>query len=183
MDRSTSAVYVRIRKGFTRRLLLSILLLLISAPRLLGEPGNEAISPTAALLREWIVATRDAALESGTEPIPAEVRSALANFFPDEILDKVRWQQASKDAFAFSAIFYVGHAPAITLDYVVVFESAETGAADPKLWAHELVHVMQFRRWGIGGFAQRYVEDYAKVEEEAAEMRWQWMKKTGRVPG
>jgi hypothetical protein len=35
------------------------------------------------------------------------------------------------------------------------------------LWAHELAHVQQYRKWGIDGFARRYIQDYLAVEQEA----------------
>lgn len=140
------------------------------------------LSPTAAMLSEWIVASRDTALASGTQVIPEAVREALAGFVPDAILDKVRWQQVPESAVTLQTLFYLGHTPAITLDYVIVFESGSDAAADPKLWAHELLHVIQYERWGVAGFAQRYVDNYSAVEQEAWEFRWQWMKRTGRVP-
>jgi hypothetical protein len=75
-----------------------------------------------------------------------------------------------------------GHVPAITLDDVVVFQERRTALEDPKLWAHELKHVMQFAEWGVGGFASRYLSDYQAVEDEAAEFRWQFMKARGLTP-
>ena len=74
--------------------------------------------------------------------------------------------------------FRLGYAPAITLDHVVVFESRAVAVNDPSLWVHELKHVMQYRDWGIEEFAARYLEDYAAVEREAAEYRWEWVKRT-----
>jgi hypothetical protein len=41
---------------------------------------------------------------------------------------------------------------------------------------------MQYRDWGVDGFAARYLADYEAVEHDAAEFRWQWMRATGRVP-
>ena len=47
--------------------------------------------------------------------------------------------------------------------------SSRTGwrETDLKTWAHELTHVMQYQRWGVEGFAERYVRDSAEVEQEA----------------
>jgi len=48
---------------------------------------------------------------------------------------------------------------AITLGPVIVFRS---GVAErPYLLNHELVHVRQWRRYGVAGFALRYVGGYA----------------------
>jgi hypothetical protein len=79
-------------------------------------------------------------------------------------------------------VFAFGDVPAVTLDYVIVFSDEKAALADPKLWAHELKHVMQFAEWGVAGFAMRYLRDYEGVEGEAAEYRWQFMKLKGLVP-
>jgi hypothetical protein len=72
--------------------------------------------------------------------------------------------------------------PAVTLDDVIVFQERSAALEDPKLWAHELKHVMQFAEWGVDGFALRYLNDYEAVEHEAAEFRWQFMKERGLIP-
>ena len=60
-----------------------------------------------------------------------------------------------------------GDAAAITLIDVVLFRSDWDGRHDLKLWAHEMTHVEQYRRWGVDGFAGRYVADSGAVEREA----------------
>ena len=75
-----------------------------------------------------------------------------------------------------------GHASAVTLDDVIVFEEGNTAVEDPRFWAHELKHVMQFEEWGLQGFATRYLSDYNAVENEATEFRWQFMKQAGLIP-
>ena len=75
-----------------------------------------------------------------------------------------------------------GHASAVTLVDVIVFEEGSTALEDPKFWAHELKHVMQFEQWGVDGFAMRYLSDYAAVETEANDFRWQFMKQAGLIP-
>jgi hypothetical protein len=135
----------------------------------------------APALGQWIVIERDAALGRGVEPIPPEVREVLAGFVEEEVLDVARWRVDDSAMSMYPAFFRLGGTPAVTLDYVVIFDSAEHGA-DPSLWAHELYHVGQYQEWGIDGFAARYLADYEAVEHDAAEFRWQWMKATGRVP-
>jgi hypothetical protein len=135
----------------------------------------------APALSQWIVIERDAAKERGVEPIPPDVREVLEGFVAEEILDVARWRIDDSAASMYPAFFRFGGTPAVTLDYVVIFDSAEH-AADPSLWAHELYHVGQYRDWGIDGFAERYLTDYEAVEHDAADFRWQWMKATGRVP-
>ena len=147
----------------------------------LGPLVADAIAP---LMAEWIVASRDAAVAAGVEPIPHQVRVALQGYVPDAVLDLVRWRESGGDAFTLqqSAIHF-GDVPAMTLDHVIVFKSRDDALADPKLWAHEIKHVMQFAEWGVRGFATRYLEDYEAVEFEAAEFRWQFMKQAGLIPG
>jgi hypothetical protein len=135
----------------------------------------------ARVLSQWILIERNAAVERGVDAIPPEVREALAGFVAGEILDVARWR-VDADALSFyPALFSFGATPAVTLDYVVIFASDEH-ARDATLWAHEIYHVGQYRDWGIDGFAGRYLADYEAVEHDAAEFRWQWMKKTGRIP-
>ena len=80
------------------------------------------------------------------------------------------------------SVIRFGHVPAMTLDDVIVFQDRRAALEDPKLWAHELKHVMQFAEWGVAGFATRYLRDYEAVESEAAEFRWQFMKSAGLIP-
>ncbi len=151
-----------------------------STPERSAALGMDALSP---LLAHWIESSRDAALAAGVEPLPASVHRALEGYVPEAILDRVRWTVSSGPETSLQRnLFRFGDAPAVTLDYVVVFVDRNDASQDPKLWAHELKHVMQFAEWGVDGFAARYLRDYQAVESEAAEFRWQWMKQTGRVP-
>ncbi|HEY7672527.1 MAG TPA: DUF4157 domain-containing protein [Gammaproteobacteria bacterium] len=146
--------------------------------------SSAAFSQTELLapaLSQWIVSERDAAVARGVEPIPPDVRKVLTGYVAEGILEVARWRVDDTASSGYPAFFRMGAAPAVTLDYVVVFDSAEH-AADPTLWAHELYHVRQYRDWGLAGFAERYLADYEAVEHDAAEFRWQWMKATGRVP-
>lgn len=146
----------------------------------------EALDPTARrwLLPAfvgWIEALRDAAIARGVEEIPPAIRRALTGFVPLEILDETRWRIDDDALSTQHALFQMAETPAMTLDHVVVFANA-TDATDPALWAHELFHVMQYREWGVEGFAERYLANYGAVEFDAAEFRWAWMKANGRVP-
>lgn len=147
-----------------------------------------SLTPTMAaafapLLASWIVESRDVAVAQGVEPMPAEVRHALAGYVPEAILDRVRWRAGDSGSLTLQRnIFQFGEAPAMVLDHVVVFADAANGPKDAKLWAHEIKHVMQFAEWGVSEFALRYLRDYAAVEHDAAEFRWQWMKAEGLTP-
>jgi hypothetical protein len=146
-----------------------------------------AVSPLmleylAPLLAGWITSERDAATARGVEPIPAPIRAALAGYVPKPILDRVRWREGASELSLPQNVIRFGHVPAVTLDDVVVFQERRAALEDPKLWAHELKHVMQFEEWGVDGFATRYLSDYEAVESEAAEFRWEFMRRNGLIP-
>ncbi len=148
---------------------------------------SPAVSPLmleylAPLLAGWIAAERDAAKTRGVEPIPAPIRAALAGYVPEPILDSVRWREGASELSLPQNVIRFGHVPAVTLDDVIVFQERRAALDDPKLWAHELKHVMQFAEWGVDGFATRYIGDYEAVEREAAEFRWEFMKQKGLIP-
>jgi hypothetical protein len=141
------------------------------------------VESLAPWLASWIASSRDAAKAQGVEPIPPAIRKALAGYVPDDILDRVRWREGAAELSLPQNVIRFGEVPAITLDDVVVFQDRRAALEDPKLWAHELKHVMQYAEWGIDGFATRYLSDYWAVENEAWEFRWQFMQKAGLVPG
>jgi hypothetical protein len=136
----------------------------------------------APLLAEWIVSSRDAAIGAGVQPIPANVRGALHGYVPEQTLDRVRWREGGDELSLQQNVIRFGDVPAMTLDHVIVFRDGQEALSDPKLWAHEIKHVMQFAEWGVDGFAARYLQDYEAVEFEAAEFRWQFMKQAGLIP-
>jgi hypothetical protein len=141
---------------------------------------TSALTP---LVVRWIESSRDAALEHGVEKIPKSIRAPLEGYVPDAILDRVRWCIGCGGDLSLQAnAFLFKDAEAITLDYVIVFANEDEARNDPKLWAHELRHVMQFQEWGIEGFVTRYLADSIAVEDVATEYRWQFMKLRGLVP-
>jgi hypothetical protein len=140
------------------------------------------VESLAPLFASSLVAARDAARAEGVEPIPAAIRSALTGYVPEQTLGRVRWRVGGSELSLPQNVIRFGHADAMTLDDVIVFAERRAALEDPKLWAHELKHVMQFAEWGVGGFATRYLQDYEAVEFEAEEFRWQFMKQAGLVP-
>jgi hypothetical protein len=141
-----------------------------------------AVESLAPLLAVWISSARDAAKAQGVEPIPPSIRSALTGYVPEAILDRVRWREGGSELSLPQNVIRFGDVPAMTLADVIVFQERRAALEDPKLWAHELKHVMQFAEWGVQGFATRYLSDYEAVEFEAAEFRWQFMKQAGLIP-
>jgi Domain of unknown function (DUF4157) len=140
------------------------------------------VQSLAPLLAGSIVSARDTARAEGVELMPPAIRTALTGYVPEEILARVRWRAGGDVLSLPPYIIQFGDVPAMTLDDIIVFEDRGTALTDPKLWAHELKHVMQFAEWGIDGFATRYLTDYEAVEAEAAEFRWQFMRQAGLVP-
>ena len=150
-----------------------------SAPQPLSPLIVETLAP---LLASWIASERDAAKVQGVEPIPAPIRAALAGYVPQTILDRVRWREGASELSMPQNVIRFGDVPAVTLDDVIVFQERRAALEDPKLWAHELKHVMQFAEWGIDGFATRYLSDSGAVEQEAWDYRWEFMKQAGLIP-
>jgi hypothetical protein len=143
--------------------------------------SSSLMTALAPLLVRFIESSRDSALEQGVEKIPKSIRASLEGYVPKATLDRVRWRAGGGDLLSQSA-FFLKDAQAITLDYVVVFNDENEARNDPKLWAHELRHVMQFEEWGVEGFATRYLADSTALEDVASEYRWQFMKLRGLVP-
>ena len=111
--------------------------------------------------------TRDRAWSAGVRPAPANVVKALSPYFSAATLNQVRWRtpmaQPSMSGLLVHWYFREG---AVTLSDVILFSDAGL-AQDPGCWAHELTHVEQYRRYGVDGFARRYVNDWESLEREA----------------
>jgi hypothetical protein len=94
----------------------------------------------------------------------------LLGYFPPALLQRCRFATGISRTLTMPALaFSYGDASAITLGDVVLFKSERIADTDLKVWAHELTHVMQYQRWGVDGFAERYVRDSAAVEREATD--------------
>ncbi|MFN3281220.1 MAG: DUF4157 domain-containing protein [Tabrizicola sp.] len=122
----------------------------------------------AAALANALVLSRDAAWLAGTRPMPPHIRRALLAWYPAELLDSIEYRTGiAEDSTLQSLAIRYGEANAITLIDTIVFADAREAETDIALWAHEVKHVEQVRRWGLMGFAQRYVRDHRAVEAEA----------------
>ncbi len=114
----------------------------------------------AGALTGLIESTRSQAIADGVRPVPGAVFRGLLGFFPDGLLRRVHYGTgADGRTFLPALAFGFGDAAAITLGDVVLFRDRHQALTDLKLWAHELTHVLQYQRWGIAGFAERYVGD------------------------
>jgi hypothetical protein len=130
--------------------------------------GQDLGGLASQLLAQWITESRQQMLSAGTRPVPPQIAQGLAGYFPPELLREVRYRSGGSTEISLPGLmFQYGDAAAITLIDVVMFRSEADAQTDTKLWAHELTHVMQYRRWGVDGFAARYVADSNAVEREA----------------
>lgn len=155
-----------------RHLLFAGLLSLLPA-RTRAQQAAPSIPPAlfgyaAQLLARLIETTREQTIADGVQPVPTSVYRGLLGYFPDALLRRTRFASGRSGNIALPAMaFSYGDAAAMTLVDVVVFREATAAQSDLKLWAHELTHVLQYQRWGIDGFADRYVRDSKSVEREA----------------
>jgi hypothetical protein len=122
----------------------------------------------ASALGGLIDNARQQAIADGVRPIPPSVYRSLLGYFPADLLQRCRFATGSSRALTLPALaFTYGDATAITLGDVILFKADRVAETDLKVWAHELTHVMQYQRWGVDGFAERYVRDSTSVEQEA----------------
>lgn len=134
-------------------------------PHFLAQGTNRALAP---LLSASIRHSRANALHEGAHAVPATVRERLAPHFAPETIAAASWTTSSSgltlDGIVNRAFPRFG---AMTFDNVIVFRTREN-VSDLSLWAHELVHVEQFRRMGgIGRFSHAYVAHWPEIEAEA----------------
>jgi hypothetical protein len=132
-----------------------------------ARPAAMAAETAAPLFARCLTASAEAAAKAGVSPMPAEIREALDGFVEPALLERVRYRIGAAGLTSMQALAFVHpHTRAVALDGVVVFRDQEN-AAKPRYWVHEIVHLEQIRRWGVQGFASRYLRDAAAVEREA----------------
>jgi hypothetical protein len=130
----------------------------------------ELLNYAGSALGGLIEGARQQAIADGVRPIPATIYRALLGYFPAALLQRCRFATGTSRALTLQALaFSYGDATAVTLGEVILFKSERVAEGDLKVWAHELTHVMQYQRWGVDGFAERYVRDSAAVEQEAVD--------------
>ncbi|MER8672550.1 DUF4157 domain-containing protein [Mesorhizobium sp. M0037] len=131
------------------------------ARKVLRKADCERLKQTEMLQAEplefAIHESKKSAVRAGVKDIPASIRESLQFFYPKAVLDSVRFRVGSRGALDVQQFAFDSGAAAVTLDNVIVFDS-QNDAIDVCLWAHELEHVIQYRRLDVDGFAQRYVQ-------------------------
>ncbi|MFO1024032.1 MAG: DUF4157 domain-containing protein [Acetobacteraceae bacterium] len=161
------------------------------AARAQPPAGSLSLAPpplleyAASALAGMIEDARQQAIADGVRPIPQGIYRSLLGYFPPNLLQKIRFAAGSARPLMLPALaFAYGDAVAVTLGDVVLFKSDRMAQTNLKVWAHELTHVMQYQRWGVHGFAERYVRDTTSVEQEAVDnanrfMAWAAARKPG----
>jgi hypothetical protein len=105
-------------------------------------------------------------------PMPSELATDLKPFFATTpwIFERVRWVMLDEVGGLTDLVMLNPDVNAITLKDIIVFRDKAQAEADRVLWAHELVHVLQYETLGVDGFAKEYLETGgADFEKEADE--------------
>lgn len=137
-----------------------------TASRFLSQQAGFGADIIAKTFASSLSRSRDAA-RANSLPIPDDIRNALTEYYPAELLETVRYTigDYTPDGLAGFAIRN-GNAAAVTLIDTVVF-SEDHHVENLALWAHEVHHVHQYAEWGLDGFAQRYAFNWNMVEADA----------------
>lgn len=130
------------------------------------NPLQVAALPLAAAIHSARERFKDKA-----KPIPQDVKGALQGKFPKATLDRAKYAVGTIEItlpnFLNRVAIGNNENHAVTVDDIIVFyNQPDTFLGDTCHWIHELVHVDQFRRWGVEEFAWKFVNDYP-VEKEA----------------
>ena len=121
----------------------------------------------ARALEQAIRYSRASARSTGTEPIPPRIRERLEGYFPEHILDEVRWAFPNRYLDLGTLVaWYKAVGGAVTLVDTSVYAS-RVGAGSEYLWAHELTHAMQYEELGLRDFARIYITHPELLERQA----------------
>lgn len=107
-------------------------------------------------------------------PIPESVKTALRGSLPDATIDRAMYAIGKVEISLPGVLNFLNvniknsegnHA--VTVDDIIVF-ATDPGSYGASIchWTHEMIHVDQYRRWGIEDFAWKFVNTYP-IEKEA----------------
>jgi hypothetical protein len=134
-----------------------------------GLPAQLAqsfVNPVGSALASRIRQERQTVRSQGCGPAPDSVVSALSPFMPPSVFNGVCWTILRPGVSIATLVIQDGGMAAVTFDDTIVFKDQQSGF-DPVLWAHELIHVGQYRRLSVEGFANIYTYDFRRLEGEA----------------
>lgn len=140
-----------------------------NAGRAVDKARLEAQAQSGApAFQAWLQESRNTARNGGSSPIPGHIRSQVAGFFDEGLLNSVRYKVGDGGVFNLANLsIQYGGAGAVTLIDTIVFTNGSDASSNVVLWVHELKHVQQFRNWGVRDFAIRYLRSWNGVEGEA----------------
>jgi hypothetical protein len=127
------------------------------AIELVKNPGNVPYVPVATA----IISARNAVVTNGGNRMPDDIKNFLKRWYPVDLLDSIRWTtnyNLVQNSLSAAQMSFNPDTRAITFINAIVFRGP--GAANaPALWAHEVYHAEQYRRWGVFGFAKQWVDN------------------------
>lgn len=140
-----------------------------SAPDTLANLTRDIFNPAGVVLASAI-RNAEGQARHGARTIPASVRRDLTPFFPAEVLDGALWTTVDGAHVNFGdlTIMWNNSANAITVNTVIIFRDGQDGTSNSVLWAHELVHVTQYRQLGVETFAHLYLLSGGRGMEDPA---------------
>ena len=146
-------------------------------PKMLENLPKDAsqffLNPAGSLIATAIRQAKEQA-KYGCRPIPSRVKQELSAFYPTELMSGVCYGTLDATRFGLDTLLLQDftNRGAITLEDVVVFKNSEYSSSPDNtvLWAHELMHVVQYRRLGLETFAHLYTTQSAAMESEASNM-------------
>lgn len=124
------------------------------------------LNPVGGQLAGAIDQARTRARNGGCDPAPADIVPVISQYMPPSVFNGVCWTVARPGLTLDSLAIGDGNIAAITLVDTIVFSDVNSAHA-PDLWAHELIHVCQYRRLGLAAFASLYTVDWRTLENEA----------------
>jgi len=106
-------------------------------------------------------------------PIPQELKNYLRGILPDETIKRAKYAVGKVEITLPNIVNNIAirnnanHAVTVD-DIIVFFRTPKSFSEDPCWWIHEMIHVDQYRKWGIEEFAWKWVNDYP-IEKKANE--------------
>ena len=133
---------------------------------LLGLRSRARVA-VATTLERAIRYSRRSARRTRTHSIPPAMREALKDYFPQALLDEVRWAYSNRYLdLGTLVVWYKAEGGAVTLVDTIVYAGPK-GVESEYLWAHELTHAMQYEELGVRDFARMYITHAALLEKQA----------------
>ena len=124
---------------------------------LISDPGRALYLPVVTA----IIAGRNAVINGGGQLVPENIKPFLRHWYSPELINSVRWSSQwslVNNTLQAAQMNINSDTRAISLINAVVFRN-DAAAHDPALWAHEMVHIDQYRQWGVTDFARSWVNN------------------------